>query len=212
MSPERNLSDRLSLSPEDVDRVVDTLRARGGEHISRGRGGAGFGYRDGVFYSIQVDECSRVDTPFHDEAAFRAKLAAMDFENNADRYHQSVVRSLGGNPSMDVSNPAMIERGLARQTAVATQQPFSWRGVVHEVRVEADETWVCLTPDGHAPPVWLHLTAAEYAVLRDQGLAGQGLAGRTVVTRGFLRPDAPGPGDVSLASWPEVGLADVTLL
>lgn len=206
------MSDRLSLSPEDVDRVVETLRARGGEHISRGRGGEGFGYRDGVFYSISLDECSQNDTPFRDEAAFRAKLAAMDFDDSADRYRQAVVRRLGGNPAMDASNPAMIERGLARQAGVAVKQPLSWRGVVREVRVEADEVWVRLTPDGHTSPVWLHLSADTYAALRDQGLPGPGLAGRTLVASGFLRTDAPGPGDVAIAPWAAVGLPEVTLL
>ncbi len=192
------MSDRLRLAPEEIDRVVETLRARGGDHVSRGRGGAGFAYRDGVFYSIYVDECDQMDSPFPDEQAFRAALSAIDFEDNTDRYRQAVVRSLGANPAMTPCDPAAVARGLARQEGVSLKTPLPWRGVVREVRHEPPEAWARLTPDGHATPVWLRLSADTAAALEAQGLAYQALVGRTTVATGFLQTDSPGPGDVAI--------------
>ena len=201
---------RISLSSVDADRVVETLRAAGGDHVSRGRGGSGLGYRDGVFYRISVDEFAQDDTPFQDEVAFRAYLAAKDFATS--RYLRTVVRRLGGHPSVDAGDAEAIGHGLSRQAGVAIKPPLPWRGVVYEVLCDAGETWARLTPDGHTRPVWLHLSADVYVDLQAQCLEGRGLVGRTVLVSGHLRPDTPGPGDVTIRPWSEVGLPDVTLL
>ena len=143
------------------------------------------GGRSGTPQGVNTREC---------ESISRAKIAVEAYGRRlvcgpsawSTMYHPSVVRRLEANPSVDVRNPTMTKHGLVRQPDVATQQPFSWRGVVHEARVEVDKTCVRSAPDGHTCPDWPSLNVAGCAVLRDQGLTR-----RTVVTRGFWRIDAP---------------------
>jgi hypothetical protein len=84
------------LTKQQVDAVVEALRRQPGDHVSRGRGGAGFGFRDGVFYAIWVEECDREDYRFPDEAAFRKVIAEIDLDDDVDRYRVSVLQRLLG--------------------------------------------------------------------------------------------------------------------
>jgi hypothetical protein len=189
---------RLRLCPEDIDRVVETLRRRGGEHVSRGRTGDGFGYRDGVFYAISVDDFDRFDSPFADEAAFRAALAAMDFEDNTDRYRQAVVRGLGATPAMDAGDPEAVRRGIAREGRVAIVTPLPWRGVACAMRTGEATTYLRISPDEHARPVWLALSSDACDALQAEELAPEALVGRTLTGTGPLVVDEPRSGDVAV--------------
>ncbi len=200
--------DFLRLSPEDIDRVVANLRQRGGEHIARGRSGEGYAYRDGVFYSVAVDEFDHHERPFPSEAAFRAAIARVNFEDYTERYNQWALQSLGACPAHRADDPQALDRALQRQQGPALRTPLPWRGTPNLLLERDRHTFARLTPEDHPRPVWLDLTPPALTELRTAGHTPGSLLFKPLIVNAFIALDTPGPGHVALTCH---GLATLNL-
>lgn len=187
-------STALYLTPEEINLVVENLRTKGGEHISRGRGGNGFGYKDGVFYAIYVEEFDQENTPFTDEADFRRHLASIDLSN--DRYRRWALEGLGASPSFSIENKAAIEAALLRQSGVAIHPAQRWNGVVQEI--ERAPGFVYLRLGQTEPKIYAQLTEALTQEIQQEGASLEALIGKRVFLESYLAKDLPAAGCVSL--------------
>jgi hypothetical protein len=184
----------LRLSEHAIDVAVATLRQKGGEWVSRGRGGDGLGYKDGVFYAIYVEDSDQQDHPFADEAALRKYIAGVDVGSNINRYIITVLEQLGAYASFDVNDLAARADALAEQKRAAMTGPHRWHGVVGEmVGGPPGEVYVEV-----GPGVCVALSDEVMRELTVEGVTVGGWRGRALEMRGYLHADTPSPGLLSL--------------
>jgi hypothetical protein len=82
------------LSALEIAKMISVLRSEERDWISRGRGGSGFGHRDGKIFRIYVEEFDREEVELSDTDLFTI-FATMDVSATVNRYDRWVLEQMG---------------------------------------------------------------------------------------------------------------------
>jgi hypothetical protein len=83
------------LTAAQIDDVVAALRSKHDhDFISRGRGGSGFGHRDGQLYRVRVEEDEREERAVSEDE-LRQVLAGLDLDDYIQRYDVWSIQQMG---------------------------------------------------------------------------------------------------------------------
>lgn len=192
-----NNSATLYLTPEEINLVVENLRTKGGDHIARGRSGEGFGYKDGVFYEIYVEDSDQQNHPIPDEATFRKRLETLELSNPSNRYWRSVLEGLGAYPYFSVENDAAIEAVLTRQLRAGLFQIERWCGVATTLERTPKVAYLRLSQREN-PTIYAEIPEGAEAELLKEGIPIESLLGKKLFISALLKKDAPRSGCISL--------------
>lgn len=83
------------LTEAQINRFLQALRSRQGDHICRGRVGVGYAFRDGRFVLIELAEADSWERFFDGEEALRAYLRSLPLSQSVGSYDLGVLKALG---------------------------------------------------------------------------------------------------------------------